>query len=99
MRFFDLAMRYSPLYRTLKYQYEALREQHALMMSANGAGTPGQANCDREWVRKFEALDRDYRAIEKECSVLRLDAELGRRVRQLNKFARDLDIAEFELFR
>jgi hypothetical protein len=99
MRFFDFAMQYSPTFRRLQFNYEELREKYVLLSSANGAGTPGHANCDTALLARFTSLDADYRALEKEVGNLRLDAELGRNVRRLFKFAHDVDKVEFELLR
>jgi hypothetical protein len=96
MRFFDFAIQYSPTFRRLQFNYEQLLEKYMLLSSANGAGTPGHANCD---LARFISLDADYRALEKEVGNLRLDAELGRNVRRLFKFAHDVDKVEFETLR
>jgi hypothetical protein len=99
MRFFDFAIKYSPLYRQLKHDYEALRKRYALLSSANGAGSPGHANCDTALLARFTSLDADYRALERETARIRLDAELGRNIRRLFKFAHDVDKVEFEELR
>jgi hypothetical protein len=66
MRLFDLAMRFSPSYRQLKHDHESLRERHALLSSATGAGLPGHANCDTTLVHKFVELESDYESLEHE---------------------------------
>jgi hypothetical protein len=83
MRLIDFAMKHSTLYRTLYHNYEQLREQYALVSSANGAGSPGHANCDSELLKKFTQLEADYRALERENQSLLVDAMVGRELRKM----------------
>jgi len=83
MRLIDFAMKHSPLYRTLYHNYEKLRAEHALLASMNGAGPPGQANCDTEIMKKFAQLDEDYKALERENQRLRMDAMVGREFQKI----------------
>lgn len=60
-----------------------LQKRCAMYASMNGAGPPGQANCDGEWIRKFEALDREYRALEKLFYERNTDSVIASRFREL----------------
>lgn len=84
-------VRTSPIYRELWHKHEALREQYALLSSLHGADGPATgANCDSELMKKFVALEADYRALEKECAELRVKAlvydSLARLIRGVRDF-------------
>jgi hypothetical protein len=73
------------VHEKLKADLYNLRESYARLASMNGAGSPGNANCDTELHKKFAALEADYHALERENQSLRVDALVGQQLRALVK--------------
>lgn len=73
MNFFDWVVTAHPLYRALRHECEALREQQALITSAHGADYRPGANCDSDIMRRFVDLERDFQSLEKDLQNARIE--------------------------
>jgi hypothetical protein len=62
---------------------ELVNNRRALLASLHGADFRPGANMDTELAKRFAELDKDYRALEKECSELRAKALIADRTRDL----------------
>jgi hypothetical protein len=93
MRWLSKYFRWSwyPEYERLLGEYaELANSRGALLASLHGADFRPGANMDTELAKRFAELDKDYRALEKECGELRAKALIADRVIELIRWTRDL---------